>query len=313
MTVVSMNRTFTFYLLSNTHAPVRQLTVSRKFFWTALLLVTATFSLAGAGLYDYLQARKAYQNTLALSRQNTTQEQTIAVQRSQLQKFAREIDSLKSRLVELNTFEKKIRIIANIENSGDNTGLFGMGGAIPDDLDPRIPLTERHNSLIREMHHQTNQLNDASGNQAAGFDSLLKYLETQVDLLASTPSIRPARGWVTSRFAYRISPFTGRREFHNALDIANRIGTPIIAPADGKVSYAGRRWLLGKVIEINHGHGFVTRYAHCEAFKKKRGEKVKRGDVIALMGNSGRSTGPHLHYQIKLNGVPVNPEKYIIN
>jgi len=304
-----MNRTFTFYLLSNTHAPVRQLSVSRKFFWTVLFLVIASLTLAGAGLYDYIQVRNAYQNTLAISRQNTSQNQTIATQRSQLQNFAREIDALKSRLVELNTFEKKIRIIANIEN----TGLFGMGGAIPDDLDPRIPLTEKHNSLIREMHHQANQLSDASGNQATGFDSLLKYLETQVDLLASTPSIRPARGWVTSRFAHRVSPFTGRREFHNALDIANRIGTPIIAPADGKVSYAGRRWLLGKVIEINHGHGFVSRYAHCEGFKKKRGDKVKRGDIIALMGNTGRSTGPHLHYQIKLNGVPVNPEKYIIN
>jgi murein DD-endopeptidase MepM/ murein hydrolase activator NlpD len=308
-----MNKTFTFYLLSNTDAPVRQLTISRKFFWSVLFAATLTLAAAATGLYDYIQIRKAFQNTLALNRQNSAQNRTIADQRSQLQRFAKEIDTLKSRLVELNTFEKKIRIIANIENSGETTGLFGMGGTIPDDLDPKIPLSEKHNSLIREMHHQTDQLNNASVNQAAGFDSLLKYLETQVDLLAATPSIRPVGGWVTSRFAHRISPFTGRREFHNALDIANRIGTPIIAPADGKVSYAGRRWLLGKVIEINHGHGFVTRYAHCEAFKKKRGEKVRRGDVIALMGNSGRSTGPHLHYQIKLNGVPVNPEKYIIN
>lgn len=102
-----MNRTFTFYLLSNTHAPVRQLSVSRKFFWTVLFLVIASLTLAGAGLYDYIQVRNAYQNTLAISRQNTSQSQTIATQRSQLQNFAREIDALKSRLVELNTFEKK--------------------------------------------------------------------------------------------------------------------------------------------------------------------------------------------------------------
>jgi len=308
-----MNKTFTFYLLSNTEAPVRQLTIPRKIFWSALFLATLALAVAGTGLYDYIQIRKAFRNTLTLTAQNRTQDRTIADQRSQLQKFAKEIDTLKSRLVTLNTFEKKIRIIANIENAEANSGLFGMGGAIPDDLDPKIPLTDKHNSLIREMHHQANRLSSASVNQAAGFESLLKYLETQVDLLASTPSIRPAGGWVTSRFAHRISPFTGRREFHNALDIANRIKTPIIAPADGRVSFAGQRWLLGNVIEINHGHGFVTRYAHLNSFKKKKGDRVKRGETIALMGNTGRSTGPHVHYQIYLNGLPVNPEKYIIN
>ena len=308
-----MNKTFTFYLMSNTGTPVRQLTVSRKLFWSALLMVTIALSLAATGLYDYLQLRRAFSNSLALTSQNSAQSRTITDQRSQLQRFAKEIDTLKSRLVTLNTFEKKIRIIANIENPEENSGLFGMGGSAPDDLDPKIPLTEKHNSLIREMHHQADQLNSASVNQAAGFESLLKYLETQVDLLASTPSIRPVGGWITSRFAHRISPFTGRREFHKALDIANRLKTPIIAPADGKVSFAGQRRLMGNVIEINHGHGFLTRYAHLDTFKKEKGTRVKRGETIALMGNTGRSTGPHLHYQVYLNGLPVNPEKYIIN
>jgi len=308
-----MNKTFTFYLMSNTGTPVRQLTVSRKLFWSALFMVTLALALAATGLYDYLQLRKAFSNSLALNYQNSSQGRTIVDQRSQLQRFAKEIDTLKSRLVTLNTFEKKIRIIANIENPEESSGLFGMGGSAPDDLDPKIPLTKKHNSLIREMHHQADQLNSASVNQAAGFESLLQYLETQVDLLASTPSIRPVSGWITSRFSHRISPFTGRREFHKALDIANRIKTPIIAPADGKVSFVGKRWLMGNVVEINHGHGFLTRYAHLEASKKKKGDRVKRGETIALMGNSGRSTGPHLHYQIFLNGLPVNPEKYIIN
>lgn len=308
-----MSESFTFYLMSNTGTPVRQWTVSRKFFRAIVILAALAIPMAAAGLYDYVHIRKAFRHSQAVTAQNAAQDQTIAHQRSQLQKFAREIDTLKSRLVALNTFEKKIRIIANIENGDENSGLFGMGGAIPDDLDPKIPLTEKHNSLIREMHDQASQLDNASASQTAGFESLLKYLETQVDLLASTPSIRPARGWVTSRFSHRISPFTGRREFHNALDIANRIGTPIIAPADGKIVFAGRRWMLGNLLEIDHGHGFVTRYAHCKGFKKKKGDRVKRGETIALMGNTGRSTGPHVHYQIKLNGIPVNPEKYIIN
>ncbi|MCP3954744.1 MAG: hypothetical protein GY697_21360, partial [Desulfobacterales bacterium] len=136
-----MNKTFTFYLLSNTEAPVRQLTISRKFFWSALFLVALALALAVTGLHDYFQIRNAFNNTLALTAQNNSQDRTIVDQRSQLQKFAKEIDSLKSRLVTLNTFEKKIRIIANIENAEVNSGLFGMGGAIPDDLDPKIPLT----------------------------------------------------------------------------------------------------------------------------------------------------------------------------
>ncbi len=308
-----MRKSFTFYVLSNTNSPVRQFTISRIFCRSVYLLAILALGLTGAGLYDYLQVRETARNTTELEILSTVQVQTIADQRSQLQNFAREIDTLKSRLVALNTFEKKIRIIANIENGGENPGLFGMGGAVPADLDPKMPLTERHNALIREMHSQADQLDNASATQEAGFETLLEYLETQVNLLASTPSIRPARGWVTSRFAHRVSPFTGRREFHNALDIANRTGTPIFAPANGKVTFAGRKWLLGNVIELNHGHGFVTRYAHCKDFKKKKGDRVMRGDTIARIGNTGRSTGPHLHYQILLNGVPVNPEKYIIN
>jgi murein DD-endopeptidase MepM/ murein hydrolase activator NlpD len=308
-----MSKSFTFYLMSNTGAPVRRTTVSRKFVWTIVFITALAMAMTGTGLYDYIQIRKAFHMTQALSAVSAAKSLTIADQRHQFQEFAKEIDTLKARLVALNTFEKKIRIIANFENQDRNAGLFGMGGAIPEDLDPKKSLSEKHNSLIREMHSQTHQLDSLSVNQAESFQSLLKYLESQVDMLAATPSIRPTAGWVTSRFAYRRSPFTGRREFHSALDIANRIGTPIVATAAGKVTYAGRRRLLGNMIEIDHGHGFVTRFSHCNTLKTKVGDLVKRGETIALLGNSGRSTGPHLHYQIYLSGVPVNPEKYIIN
>jgi murein DD-endopeptidase MepM/ murein hydrolase activator NlpD len=135
--------------------------------------------------------------------------------------------------------------------------------------------------------------------------------------LASTPAIRPlsgdAKSWVTSRFGYRKSPFTGRREFHKGLDIASRKGTPILATADGVVTFAGKKGLLGMTIVIDHGHGMKTRYGHNHELLKKRGDKVKRWEPIALMGSSGRSTGPHTHYEVHLNGIPVNPEKYILN
>jgi murein DD-endopeptidase MepM/ murein hydrolase activator NlpD len=142
---------------------------------------------------------------------------------------------------------------------------------------------------------------------------LFETLEGQRNLLASTPAIRPSSGWMTSRFGYRTSPFTGRKEFHKGVDIANRKGTAILATADGIVSFAGQKGAMGNIVVIDHGHGLVTRYAHLSKALKKRGEAVKRGDIIAQMGNSGRSTGPHLHYEVQLNGVPVNPAKYILN
>jgi murein DD-endopeptidase MepM/ murein hydrolase activator NlpD len=144
-------------------------------------------------------------------------------------------------------------------------------------------------------------------------EKLLGALTQQRNRLACTPSIRPAKGWISSQFGYRTSPFTGRREFHSGIDIANNHGTSIIATADGVVSFVGKKHLLGNLVVIDHGHGLVTRFAHLDDALVKRGEKVKRGAVIAKMGNTGRSTGPHLHYEVRLNGLPVNPVQYILN
>jgi murein DD-endopeptidase MepM/ murein hydrolase activator NlpD len=195
--------------------------------------------------------------------------------------------------------------------------MFGIGGSIPEDLDAAIPLKEKHNSLMRDMHEQIEQLSVASTNQQEGLESLLKSLEDQQNLLASTPAIRPisrdVNSWITSRFGYRKSPFTGRRELHKGYDIASRQGTPILATADGVVTFAGKKGLYGNFIVIDHGHGMITRYGHCQKVLKKSGDKVKRWETIALMGNTGRSTGPHVHYEVHLNGIPVNPIKYILN
>jgi murein DD-endopeptidase MepM/ murein hydrolase activator NlpD len=157
------------------------------------------------------------------------------------------------------------------------------------------------------------QVQQAGEVQENSFSSLLKSLEGKRNLLAATPSLHPTRGWISSNFGYRVSPFTGRKEFHRGLDIATREGTSIIAPADGVVTYSGKKWLMGNMITIDHGYGMVTRYGHISKLLKKKGNRVKRGEVIALVGNTGRSTGPHLHYEVRLNGVPVNPAKYILD
>jgi murein DD-endopeptidase MepM/ murein hydrolase activator NlpD len=118
---------------------------------------------------------------------------------------------------------------------------------------------------------------------------------------------------LTSTFAYRIDPFTGLRQFHEGLDIANRLGTPIVAPADGVVARVSNTTGYGLTVEINHGYGIKTLYGHLSKSYVSVGQTIKRGQKIAAVGESGRATGPHLHYQVMLNDVPVNPMSYILN
>ncbi len=234
-------------------------------------------------------------------------------QREQIQAFAKKIHTLNAEMMTLRELEKKIRIIANVEKPAGQEAVFGIGGTVPEDLNDTLPLAESHNGLIRGMHAHVDHLNEVSAAQIQAFEDLHSYLQGQKSLLASTPSIRPVTGWLSSGFGYRISPFTGLKEFHRGLDIATRQGTPVIAPADGIVTFAGTKGGLGKLVSIDHGHGKVTRYGHLKKCLLRSGSRVKRGDKIALVGNTGRSTAPHLHYEVRLNGIPVNPTKYILN
>jgi len=299
--------------LSNTGSRARQ--ISFPGIVVSLLAVCAVLMLGVTGyfIYDYHQLKRVHLTNQLFYEQIEAQKGIIANQNTQIQTFATEINKLKSKIVTLNNFEEKIRVIANLDQHNDQEGLFGVGGSIPEDLSTDIDLLRRQTSLMREMHQQVDQLQVAATSQKSGLSTLLDALEGQRNLLACTPAIKPTKGYLTSRFGYRNSPFTGRREMHKGLDIANREGTQIVAPADGTVKYIGRRGLMGKTMIIDHGHGMVTRYGHLQSYLKKRGEPVKRGEVIAEMGNTGRSTGPHLHYEVHLNGVPVNPIKYIIN
>jgi len=306
------HRNISFFILSYTGSTVKQLTVSRRFLGIISACVTLFVIWFAFVICDYINIKTTFSKQ-ELESKIADQTNQVITQQQQIKKFADEINTLKSKLVDLNNFEKKIRIIANIEKPTDHNSLFGVGGSAPEDLDSQIPLKEKHNSLMREMHSQTRELNLASINQEKGFESLYKYLENQRNFLSSTPAIRPTKGWISSSFGYRTSPFTGLREFHKGLDIANRKGTPIIATANGVVTFIGRKALLGRIIKIDHGYGMVTMYGHLQKVLKKSGEAVKRGDIIAQMGNSGRCTGPHLHYGVSLNGIPVNPKKYIIN
>lgn len=308
-----MRNKITFILLSANGSRIRQFT-SSKLALAAMAMFTVMV-LTGAGLLvrDYLVLKQAAAQVSQLHETVAARDAEIVHQKRQIECFANEINQLKINLVALDAFEKKIRVIANLEKPAGEDNLFGVGGATPEDLDTNTAIRRDQSGLIRSMHDHVELLERASYSQEQDFTSLLDQLNEKKNLLACTPSIRPAKGWISSNFGHRISPFTGRRELHAAYDIANRDGTPIVAPADGVVTFAGKKYLYGNLLVIDHGYGLVTRYGHLKAFEIKRGDKVKRGDVIAKMGNTGRSTGPHLHYEVRLNGVPVNPEKYILN
>ncbi len=298
----------TFFVLQNSDSQIKQLTVSKccMIFAAASIFV---FMVSVCGLvYRYHHISVA-----SLDLRIACQADEISRQQDQVQAFANEINMLKTQLINLNSFEKRIKIIANIEDATHNDNLFGVGGSTPDDLNPEISLGDNSNGLLREMHEQVEDIKHASLKQEDGFKTLLKNLENKRNLLASTPAIMPTDGWLSSGFGYRISPFTDGREFHKGLDIGARKGTPVLSTADGIITYAGRKGSFGKVIVVNHGHGMISRYAHLSQIVRKRGESVKRGDVIGKVGNTGRSTGTHLHYEISLNGLRVNPANYILN
>jgi murein DD-endopeptidase MepM/ murein hydrolase activator NlpD len=135
--------------------------------------------------------------------------------------------------------------------------------------------------------------------------------QARISLLTSTPSIMPVQGWFSHGFGWRKDPFTGRRQFHRGIDIVADHGTPILATADGVVSRATRLSDYGKTLDLSHGHGYVTRYGHMSELLVRAGQQVRRGDVIGRVGSTGRSTGPHVHYEVFRDGRRVNPWRYL--
>lgn len=138
-----------------------------------------------------------------------------------------------------------------------------------------------------------------------------KYLAEQKDIYRATPMGWPVPGYISSRYGYRNHPKSGRRQLHTGLDISTRLGTDVLATADGVVTFSGKTRLSGNVVVIEHGHEFSTAYAHNKEILVNVGEQVQRGDVIALAGSTGRSTGPHVHYEIWKDGRHVNPSMFL--
>ncbi|HMK53097.1 MAG TPA: peptidoglycan DD-metalloendopeptidase family protein [Thermodesulfobacteriota bacterium] len=297
---------FNILIFGQKTSKTRHLRVHKKTFKVGLYLLA--FALLSTIFFfcDYIQVRrKGFE--LSQLRQETQE------QKSKIHFFSSKIEDLEKQLSKLSDFDKRIRIIANLEKGQETSSHLGMGGPSPSDVREKLRLEKDDKGLVRQMKIDVERLKAEATNQEESLSELEKLLQSKKEVLIHTPSVWPVMGWVTSGFGFRTNPFTGLTQMHEGLDISNRVGTPVIAVADGIVSDSGNDWAHGRIVVISHGFGLVTRYSHLSKVLVRVGQKVKRGDNIAEVGVTGKTTGPHLHYEIRLNGVPVNPMKYILN
>ncbi|NIQ37312.1 MAG: peptidoglycan DD-metalloendopeptidase family protein [Proteobacteria bacterium] len=253
--------------------------------------------------WQYSEARQARRRLASLREESQFQKAKIGL-------FVDRISHLEDQISGVREFDSKVRVLADLEPLPPPT--LGIGGPTPKDIREEMLLQKDQPGLIDQMKKDLERLSLEIQVEQASLQRLEGLLEGKREQLASTPSILPARGWISSGFGYRISPFTGTVQMHQGIDISNSIGTAIVAPADGLVVKVGREYGYGKVIVINHGYGISTRYGHLHKAHVKIGQGVKRGLLVGEVGNTGRSTGPHLHYEVLVNNVAVDPRKYIL-
>ncbi|MBZ0253175.1 MAG: M23 family metallopeptidase [Candidatus Methylomirabilis sp.] len=218
-------------------------------------------------------------------------------------------------MARIRSFNTKLKVLANLQftEQRETEFLQGVGGPAADQASLLQLLDENIEEQTRKMRLQLEDIYLEARIQREAIAELKDFLATKSSLLASTPSIWPVSGWVSSYYGPRVSSFGERWEFHRGLDIAARTGNVIVAPADGVVVLAERYGGYGNLVVIDHGYETVTRYGHLSKFLTKAGARVKRGDSIGEVGSTGRSTGPHLHYEVRLAGKPVDPQRYILN
>ncbi len=259
--------------------------------------------------------------------------------KAQLSKAHFKMKQLNSRLTQIEDFSRKIEVIAGLKQV---TPSFMAMGPLSDTSFSALPST----FPVKTQEKQT--FFKAPGRKPAGLpnpshfkplspatgESLVIYMDhldkksrmvhqnitlmmeqiyERKDIISSTPSILPVKGWISSRFGYRQYPFTGEVSLHEGMDIAAFPGTPVYAPANGVVVFAGYKKGYGKVIVLDHGYELSTLYGHLSDIMVSRWQKVERRQVIGTIGNTGNSSGPHLHYEVRISNVPVDPANYILN
>lgn len=181
-------------------------------------------------------------------------------------------------------------------------------------VNQHFPLGIDINKLVfRSVFDRVQSIGNQANHNALNLQRLLSELSQHRSLISSVPSVKPVQGWITSGYGPRISPFTGERSYHRGIDFASPIGTPVYAPADGVVIFAGAKSGYGNFVMVAHGYGVVSRYGHNAQNMVQAGQRIKRGEQIATVGMTGRTTGPHLHYEVVVNGRNVDPKRFMLD
>ena len=262
--------------------------------------------------------------------------QETQTQKSKIEVFTRTVDNLQRQMERLKEFDVKLRMITDLSVPADAKRYLGVGGETDSTTESAPPaatsgpgpeggtevpvaaldasdVEKRQVAALRALEDDLSTLQVQAAQQEQSFNELSEAIERRRNRWASTPSIWPVKGWVTSGFGRRISPFTGEPAMHRGIDISVPENTPLVAPANGVVVRAGWDGGLGNAIKIDHGYGYATTYGHLAKLAVRVGQRVKRGQLIAYVGNTGLSTGPHLHYEVAVNLIPTNPMRYILN
>ncbi len=218
-----------------------------------------------------------------------------------------EFKDLNNKVEELLSTNDELRLAVNLSPS-EMDGL-GVGGSVFSETP--INSSSDINDLLTNIDSHINNISSKINYEIESYNEIKESMQVNTNLYEAIPAIRPAKGYYGDKFGMRYHPILKRKRMHSGLDILSNIGEPVYATASGRVQMAGHYGGMGKMIKIDHGFGYKTLYGHLSKFKVKRGAQVKRGDLIGYSGNSGLSTGPHLHYEVRHNGIALNPRNFI--
>jgi len=309
-------RKFTIMIIPDGIKSTKQFRVHKSVGTLVVLLGLIFCGFAGYFITDYIQLRGMRTTFTTVSAENQGlkgEARQLLDNLENVKKSLRNVDSFSNKLSEL--------IQVRVQKVSKKTGIGPLSSQEFDKASRPAEVFESHipeglsiDSLVfKPVFKGLASLGNQANNQALELRQLLASIGQQKSLLTSIPALAPVNGWVTSGFGNRISPFTGQKTSHRGIDIAAPEGAPIYAPADGIVIFTGAKSGFGNFIMIAHGYGIVSRYGHNHQNMVTIGQKVSRGDQIATVGMTGRTTGPHLHYEVWLNGRAENPNNFILN
>jgi murein DD-endopeptidase MepM/ murein hydrolase activator NlpD len=287
-------------------------------FRAAILLGFAALSAVVVGsafVVHYTYELDQIFEAIALREENAKLKERLAV-------VTAKVDDVDARLADLRDFDEKLRSLTDLRDTSRGLAMGPLkassGGSNSVDFGAFAVPMEGDDPAVRQLRDalldsRLAGLAAEAARQSGSLAELVDHFSEREVLLKSTPSIAPAHGLLTSGFGAREDPFTGSYAMHAGLDIAGKEGTEVFAPADGVVIFAGEKTEYGNCVVLDHGRDMTTLYGHLQRYIVKVGDKVTRGQHIAHLGNTGRSTGPHLHYEVRINGVPVNPRRYVMH